>query len=272
MSGRIHPPKKSNSNLGRWSGKLTLLYLTYLSPIIKLPLKFISEVKEIFFLFFSVRCLKSLQFSKEIHLNKNIENKPKKKYKVSCWWSCYWVWKLSRKTLSCFPSIRETVLTQNFLWPDVQSFPTLTKSLTPARCPTVQLNSDTVYLESPQTPQVKGSSPHDCPLPHILQMPIASPGCHLRWQPAINRGSQGPLQGFDNLLEWFTELKEPLCLLAYHIKKKNMIKYTGENPDKKMPRARSGERLQSPCALFNPTPVPTPQVRDFIEASTHRYD
>lgn len=63
------------------------------------------------------------------------------------------------------------------LTPDVWDFfPTKSTSSptlwTLTRCPTIQLNSDTNYLESAQPAQVKGSVPQDCP---PRQTPISSP-------------------------------------------------------------------------------------------------
>ena len=61
-------------------------------------------------------------------------------------------------------------------------------SVTPAGCPTVQLNSDTVYPEIASDSTGEGLSPTRllsplCPLPRQPQRPITSPDCHLCFWP-----------------------------------------------------------------------------------------
>ena len=76
---------------------------------------------------------------------------------------------------------------------------------TPTGCPTIQLNSDTTYLEIVSDPQVKGSVPQDCP-------PSSSDatGCHLR----SDHRSEIPTTSI-NLLEQLSELRETFYLLDY---------------------------------------------------------
>lgn len=84
----------------------------------------------------------------------------------------------------------------------------------PARCPIIQLNSDTFYPEIASDAVAKDSVPQDCP---PLQMPVTSPGYYLcfwstghKWEvPMIlSLGSM-------NFLERLTELRQPICSLGY---------------------------------------------------------
>ena len=85
--------------------------------------------------------------------------------------------------------------------------------LTPGGCATIQLNFDTVWRQG-QIPQVKGSVLQDY---FSLQMPTASPDCHLCFWPTGHRLEvpRTPSSGSINLLERLTELRETLYLLYY---------------------------------------------------------
>lgn len=84
-------------------------------------------------------------------------------------------------------------------------------STTPAGCPMSQFSSTTIYLEvSIRSPKLRGqfrktalTSDIDCKSQVVTS----------DWL-AINHGSHDPLLGFDiNMLEWLTELREPLTSL-----------------------------------------------------------
>ena len=78
---------------------------------------------------------------------------------------------------------------------------------TAAGCPTIQLNSDTICPETASDSKIRGSVPQDCPL---LQMPIASPGCHLCFRLTTYRSEIPKINssGSINSLEWLTGLRE----------------------------------------------------------------
>ena len=58
--------------------------------------------------------------------------------------------------------------------------------------------------------QVTGSVPQGCP---HFRCQLQVRGCCFEWL-AINQGSHDSLLGFDHLLEWLTELREPLTRLV----------------------------------------------------------
>ena len=59
-------------------------------------------------------------------------------------------------------------------------------------------------------------------------------------QPVKNQDSHDPLLGFDNLLEWLTELKETLIYI-YQFIIKDILKDMSEKPDENICRVRSQE-------------------------------
>ena len=108
-------------------------------------------------------------------------------------------------------------------------------SLIPAGCPTIQLNSDTIYMEREgQIPQVKSSVIQDCP---PIQMPILSPGCHLNFWLSSFKSEvvMTPFLGFLNLLEHLTELRKPVYSLEYWF----ITKDTNQQPDEEIQKPRS---------------------------------
>ena len=87
-------------------------------------------------------------------------------------------------------------------------------SLTPAGCPTIQLNSDVNYLETTSDPTGEKFSRTRLPLPAPIQMPI--PGtcsrlcfCLTGYRSEVPVTTQPPL-GSVNLVEWLTELRNIL--------------------------------------------------------------
>ena len=123
-------------------------------------------------------------------------------------------------------------------------FPTPTSnSCILARCPRIQLNSDTTYPEIEWDSTGKGLSPTRPPstwdtstspslLPVLLaghlktgglnnplqlRLPIRSPGCHLHFWPTGSKSEvpTTPSLGSINLLEQLTELRETFYLLDY---------------------------------------------------------
>lgn len=85
----------------------------------------------------------------------------------------------------------------------------------PAGGPTVQLSSDTTFLETASDLTTTGLSPTKLPSPppdHCLQMPVTSPGTS---DPlAINQGFLATSLGFINLLEHLTDFREHF---TYHV-------------------------------------------------------
>ena len=71
-------------------------------------------------------------------------------------------------------------------------FPHTNDSLTPAECPSIQVRSDTIYLQVVWIPWVKSSDSRDgtCDTQHQLQMILC-----ISDQPATNRGSHNLLLG-----------------------------------------------------------------------------
>ena len=75
-------------------------------------------------------------------------------------------------------------------------FPTLSDALVPAKCPTIHSNSDTIYTELLQIPQVKDSVLQDCATFFRCQSQAQVSTCVSdRW--AISQGSPYPLLQFD---------------------------------------------------------------------------
>ena len=62
----------------------------------------------------------------------------------------------------------------------------------------------------------------------------------------MNWGIHNPLLGFNNLLDWLTELRKTLLYVYYIIKA--MIKYTDEQSDKEIHRAKT-DRVPSSGAF-----------------------
>ena len=80
----------------------------------------------------------------------------------------------------------------------------------PAGCPAIQLNSDTIYLQFTSDPKVKGSVHKLPPCPHSdfrCQSQVQLVTCASDWPTVNGRFPQSP-PGFNNLLEWLTELRK----------------------------------------------------------------
>ena len=119
------------------------------------------------------------------------------------------------------------------LWsPNVWGFFPIKKfSMISARYPTIQFNSDTVYLElvpdsidlRPQSHKVPWSQvPHT----HILVSQSQVPVCYLYfWLTSYKQGSHDPLLGFQSLLEELIQLRI-YCLLQ-----KDMMMDTDEHAE-----------------------------------------
>ena len=84
---------------------------------------------------------------------------------------------------------------------------------TPNVCPTIQLNSDTVYPEIASDSTGEGLSP--CSPLHPPKIPVISPGCHLGFWPTGYRLEVPTTPSSFNLLEWLTESRESFYLLDY---------------------------------------------------------
>ena len=134
-----------------------------------------------------------------------------------------WKWEVKVKSLSCvrllatpWTAAHQAPPSMGFsrqeYWSGMPlpslNFPHTTKQFcTAAGCPTIQLNSDTICPETASDSKIRGSVPQDCPL---FQMPIASPGCHLRFRLTTYRSEIPKINssGSINSLEWLTGLRE----------------------------------------------------------------
>lgn len=90
------------------------------------------------------------------------------------------------------------------------------------------------------------------------------PGCHLYFWPISDKlGFPQPLLGFDNLLEWLTEIRET-HLLIYN---KEYTEDTNEQIEEEIHRARCmGKGEEFPCSLQAHTFLPAPHVFINLEA------
>ena len=107
-----------------------------------------------------------------------------------------------------------------------------------AGCPTAQLSSDTIYLETVSDSRGWGFSP----LRLLLLAHFTSPGCHLWLWPTDCRWGvpMVPSFGVLNLLEWFAELKEafyfwyhPLITKGYNSGTARWKRCTGQSMGKR---------------------------------------
>ena len=130
------------------------------------------------------------------------------------------------------------------------SFTTPTNSSTSATC-TIQFSSDTIYLELASDSAGSGLSSTRLP---SLQMPVTSPRLSsVPLTDTINQGSPDHPLGFDNLLEWLTEVRE-ICLLVYC----KLIQLRNIQVEE-MCRARfRGRGTELPCLLWACN-LPVPQ-------------
>ena len=108
--------------------------------------------------------------------------------------------------------------------------------MTPAECPTIEISSDTTYLEVASDPTGYGLSPMRLPHAHFrCQWQGVGPQVTHNFCPTWLqiRGSHNPLLGPVNLLERLTELPETHLPVCYTIR--DRIKDTDNSQTERHP-------------------------------------
>ena len=146
-------------------------------------------------------------------------------------------------------------------------------SPTPNGYPTIQLNSDTTYLEICQIPKLRTQSHKAVPILH------SDTSCHR----CSDRRSEVPItpsSSFINLLKWLsqknTELRETFYLLDYQLiikghnsRRARWKRCTGQGHKIHMPSL--GTPFSSPPRVHQSRNSPNAIFWGFMEASLHRH-
>lgn len=173
------------------------------------------------------------------------------------------------------------------------AFPPTKQFTTPAGCPTIELDSDTTYLEMASDPTGEGlcptrllPAPHQTPTDHTLDAnhkSSLSPGLLTNW--LQTGGSHDPLFRFDEFTRAAHRTRGN-TYLHFTSLTKGIIKDTDEQRDEETPRARSGRipgtglcprragvHLPPGVDVFANLEAPKPPTSGiFMEDSSHRQD